>query len=257
MTKFKQIGLGLGTYGEAIGFIFKNKLAWTFLVPIGLNILLFIGGQALTEDLISYLKELMLGWINLDGNGFWGGLLGGVVAVISEVLFFLVFAYISGYVVIILMSPLMAYLSEKTEKILTGREHHAGLAQMINDILRGITIALRNLVIEILFLLLMFVVSMIPVIGWLGPIVLFFISAYFYGFSFIDYNNERQKLSIRESVLVVRKYKWIAISNGSVFSITLLIPFCGAFVSLFMAIISVVAAAMAMHKTPAYSSEFD
>lgn len=257
MTKLNQIGLGLRTYGQAVGFIFKNNMAWTLLVPIALNVLLFIGGQTLTENLITDLKQLVLGWINLDGSGFWGGLLGGVLAVLSEVIFFLIFAYISGYVVIILMSPLLAYLSEKTEKILTGKEYHAGLLQLISDIIRGITIALRNLFMELLFLVLMFFVGLIPVIGWLGPVVLFFISAYFYGFSFIDYNNERQKLSIKESVTVVRKYKWLAIANGSIFSITLFIPFCGAFVSLFMAIISVVAATMAMHQTSAYSNDID
>lgn len=257
MTKLNQIGLGLKTYSQAVSFIFKNKLAWTFLVPIGLNILLFIGGQALVNNLIDYLKDIILSWVNIENSGFWGGFLGGIVSVISEIVFFIIFAFISGYVVIILMSPLLAYLSEKTEQILSGKKYNASFWQMMKDIIRGISIALRNLILELFFLVLMFLVSFIPFVGWLGTIVLFFISAYFYGFSFIDYNNERHKLSIRESVHLVRKYRWLAIANGAVFSLSLLVPLCGTFVSLFLAIISVVAAALAMQQINAYGNEFD
>jgi CysZ protein len=255
MTGAKQFGLGVKTYGQAISFIFRNKLGWTFLVPVGLTILMFIGGQALVNEAIDFLQEEILGWVNLEESGFWGGLLGGVVGLLTEILFFIIFAYISGYIVIILMSPLLAYLSEKTEQILTGSEYSVGISQMIKDIVRGIFMALRNLFMELLLLLLMFLVSFIPVVGWLGTIVVFFISAYFYGFSFIDFNNERQKLNIRQSVKVVRKYKWVAIANGLVFSLFLLIPFCGMFMPLFVSIVSVVAAALAMHKTDAYKQE--
>ncbi len=255
MTGAKQFGLGVKTYGQAISFIFRNKLGWTFLVPIGLTILMFFGGQALVNEAIDYLKETILGWVNLEESGFWGGLLGGVVGFLAEVLFFIIFAYISGYIVIILMSPLLAYLSEKTEQILTGNEYSVGISQMIKDIVRGIFMALRNLFMELLLLFLMFLVSFIPVVGWLGTIIVFFISAYFYGFSFIDFNNERQKLNIRQSVKVVRKYKWVAIANGLVFSLFLLVPFCGMFMPLFISIVAVVAAALAMHKTDAYKQE--
>ena len=225
MTGAKQFGLGVKTYGQAISFIFRNKLGWTFLVPIGLTVLLFIGGQALVSELIDYLQETILGWVNLENSGFWGGLLGGVVGFLTEIIFFIIFAFISGYVVIILMSPLLAYLSEKTEQILTGNEYSVGISQMIKDIVRGIFMALRNLFMELILLVIMFLVGFIPVIGWLGTIIVFFVSAYFYGFSFIDFNNERQKLSISESVRVVRKYKWVAIGNGLVFSLFLLVPF--------------------------------
>jgi CysZ protein len=257
MTRSQQISLGLKTFGQATGFIFRNNLAWTFLIPVALNILLFIGGQALIIDLMTYIKGIFLDWINLDKNAFWGGIIGTLLSILTEILFFFVFAYIAGYIIIILMSPLLAYLSEKTEQILTGKKYNTSFSQLMKDVSRGIAIALRNLFLELFFMVIIFFVNFIPLIGWIGTIILFLISSYFYGFSFIDYINERQKMNIKDSVSVVRKYKWIAISNGAVFSIFLLIPFCGAFVSVFVAIVSVVAAAIAMHKTNAYSEEPD
>jgi CysZ protein len=257
MTRSKQIAVGLKSYSQAIGFILRNRLAWTFLIPIILNILLFIGGLAIISNVNDFVKDSVFELIKIDKTTFLGGLMGGFLTILFEIIYFLVFAYISGYIIIILMSPLLAYLSEKTELILTGKTYHTGFSQMIKDIVRGIIIAVRNLLIELVFVILAFFISFIPVIGWLCAIVLFLISSYFYGFSFIDYMNERKKLTIRESVSVGRKYKWIAISNGAVFSVSLLVPFCGTFVSLFVSIIAVVAATIAMHKTNAYSAEPD
>jgi CysZ protein len=257
MTRTQQIGIGLKTFGQATGFIFRNKMGWTFLIPIALSVLLFIGGQALIVDFIKYLKEILIQWINIDKTGIWGGIIGFLLTFLIEVLFFLAFAYVAGYIIIIIMSPMFAYLSEKTEKILTGKTYSTSFRQLLHDILRGILIALRNFFIELLFIILAFLVSFIPVIGWIGTVFLFLVSSYFYGFSFMDYTNERKKLTIRESVTVGRKYRWIAISNGAVFSITLVVPFCGVFVSIFVSIVAVVAATMAMHKTNAYSAEPD
>jgi CysZ protein len=257
MTRSQQIGLGLKTFGQATGFIFRNKLGWTFLVPVVLNIILFIIWIILSSRPVDYLKESLLNLIDLDKTTFFGGFIGGLLLVIFKVLLFFVFAYISGYIIIILMSPLLAYLSEKTEQILTGKKYSTSILQIIKDVIRGITIAIRNLLLEILFMIMAFLVSFIPVIGWIGTIVLFLVSSYYYGFSFIDYINERKKLTIRESISVGQKYKWIAISNGAVFSVSLFIPFCGTFISLFVSIIAVVAATLAMQRTNAYSAEPD
>jgi len=244
---FKQFFIGIGAYSNAISFIFKNKMAWTFLVPIVLSVLLFITGQTLISEFIDYLKTAIFNLIDLDNSGFWGGLIGGVLSFLINVLFFILFAFISGYIVIIIMSPIFSYLSEKTEKILTGNEYNANFLQIIKDIFRGVFIALRNLFIELLFVVLMFFVSFIPVIGWFSPVVLFIISAYFYGFSFIDYINERQQLSIKESIVNIKQNKGIAIGVGSVFAFSLLIP-GGSFISIFVAIVSVVAAVISMKK---------
>ena len=45
------------------------------------------------------------------------------------------------------------------------------------------------------------------------------IGFYYYGFSFIDYLNERRRLTIAESVLFVKKHRGFAFALGSVFTI--------------------------------------
>jgi CysZ protein len=146
------------------------------------------------------------------------------------------------------MSPVFSYLSERTEKIKTGIDYPFSFIQLFKDILRGILIALRNFSIELILTILMFVLSFIPIIGWLAAIMLFFISAYFYGFSFMDYALERKQLNLKQSIRFMRENKGIVIANGFVFSLCLIIPFCGVSFSSFAAIVSVVSGTLAINQ---------
>ncbi|MFN8259240.1 MAG: EI24 domain-containing protein [Bacteroidales bacterium] len=253
MKRINQISLGINTYGQAFRFILRNRMGWTFLFPVILSIILLVSGELLITNLVDFLKDWVVSMFQTNKETIWAGLIGGFAEILLRITAFLVLAYLSGYVIIILMSPLLAYVSEKTENIINGKSYNFELKQFISDIFRGILIALRNLIIEMMLLVLGFFASFIPVIGWFTTIFLFIVSSYFYGFSFIDYTNERKKLSTKESVKLVRKYKWLAIANGSAFSFFLVVPWCGQFISTFAAIVATVAATIAILKTDAYS----
>ncbi|MFA8436711.1 MAG: EI24 domain-containing protein [Marinifilaceae bacterium] len=253
MKFFQDFGFGLRTYTEALSYIFKKKLAWFFIFPLILNILLFWFGWEYIGQLSDYTQNYLKNWMDLENADFWGSgflqsLVSGFVWLTFKVMFFLIFAYFGGYIIIILLSPVFSYLSERTEKIKTGADYPFQFRQLLKDIIRGTRIAIRNLLIELALTVLMFILSFIPVIGWFSAILLFFISAYFYGFSFMDYALERKKLSLKESVLFMRNNKGIVIANGFVFSLCLIIPFCGVSFSSFAAIVSVVAGTLAVDE---------
>lgn len=253
MKLFKDFGIGITAYGKAIEFIFSNGLWWFFVFPIILNILFLFGGFAavnyLTETLNSWVHQLIVGENStLFGVEIFQGFMSGFIWLVLKILFFFVFAYLGGYLVIIFMSPVYSVLSEKTEQLLTGKKYPLDGDQMMRDIVRGIMIASRNMFIEILYFVAIFVLSFIPIIGQLSAILLFFISSYFYGFSFMDYTIERQRYTISQSVAFIRKNKGVAIANGVLFSLFLLIPFCGTTLAGFISIISVVAATISTHK---------
>ncbi|MGE0561580.1 MAG: EI24 domain-containing protein [Flavobacteriales bacterium] len=250
---FKDFGIGLSAYGKALEIIFSKGLWWFFIFPVILNVLFFFGGFAL----IDWLTEYTTGWaynlVNDENATYWGveyvqGILSGFIWLVFKILFFFVFAYLGGYIVIIFMAPVFSILSEKTEKILTGKKYPFDADQLMRDIVRGVLIAFRNLFIELVFILAVFMLSFIPVVGQLGAIFLFFVSSYFYGFSFMDYTVERQRYSIAQSVDFIRKNKGIAVANGVLFSVFMLIPFCGYTLAGFVSIISVVAATISTHK---------
>lgn len=242
--------MGVRTYSQAFSFIIKNKLAWYFIFPLLFNVLLFIVGfystSSLGDGVVSYLSE----WINIEEWDFWGasffvGLIKGFVWVVIRLLFFIIYAYVGGYIILIMMSPVFAYLSEKTERIINGTTVPFDITQFFKDILRGVLLAVRNMAVELFFTIILFGLSFIPVVGYFTAIALFLISAYFYGFSFLDYTFERRKFKIEASVLFMRQNKGLAIGNGFIFSLVLLIPYVGVMLAGFVSIIAVVAATIA------------
>ena len=254
MNTGKQIGLGFKAYFKAFELLFSKGFMKFMLFPLLLNIIIFWIGLSQVIDLASISSNSFINWIDIANANFWGasflqGTLSGLIKIIVYVMFFISFALLGGYIIMIIMSPLFSIISEKTERLLTNNEvdYPFNLKQFTKDIVRGIGIAIRNVLFELGFLILVFIISAIfSFISWLGVIFMFFVSAYFYGFSFMDYTNERYQRNIKESVLFMKKYKWVAIVNGSLFALVLFIPYIGVALSAFVAIISVIAGTVSM-----------
>lgn len=121
------------------------------------------------------------------------------------------------YIFLIVGSPVFAYLSEKTEAILEGRDYPFNFSQLLKDIVRGIKLALRNTLWQTVYTIAILILSMIPVVGWIMPVIAFVIECYYYGFSMLDYSCERHKLTPSQSIDFIGRHKGLAIGNGIVF----------------------------------------
>ena len=149
----------------------------------------------------------------------------------------------------IILSPVLAIISEKTASIITGKKYPFDILQLTRDIVRAILIALRNMLIQLGFLIGFFIISFIPIVGWLISFVgNFLIASYFYGFAFIDYTNERNRLSLKQSIQFVRTNKWFAIGIGTIFALCFMVPLIGGIIASFACIVSVVAATIKIEK---------
>ena len=131
------------------------------------------------------------------------------------------------YLVVILLSPLLSHLSQKVEFALTGNEYKFDLGLLINDVKRGFRIAIRNIMWEYFFFI---IVYLIAKLGWSdaeeSPLfyLIFVIGFFYYGFSFMDYVNERLRLNVDQSVQFARKNRGLAIAIGSIYSIMIWVP---------------------------------
>lgn len=247
---------GIKGFFKGIPFIFKHKLWWTFSIPLLLNILLYIVGFSFTDFLGDWIAVKLDTWITINPENTWlkalPGFLKGFVHVLFQILFFFLFSIFGGYIVLILLSPLFAWVSEQTDKILNQKEYPFSLSQFVQDIWRGILIAFRNLFYELGVSFLVFIATFIPFFGQIiSPvtfIIYFLITAYFYGFSYMDYTNERNKLSVKESIKMIRSHGGLAIASGALFYFSLLVPFCGVLLGGFVGIVSTVGATIAMNE---------
>jgi len=113
------------------------------------------------------------------------------------------------------------------EKKVTGNYYPFELKQTLHDVKRGVRIALRNIMWEYIFFLLILIVAFV---GWESPTtspifyLTYLVGFFYYGFSFIDYINERRRLDIDQSIHFMRKHKGLAMAIGGVFSLMIFVP---------------------------------
>ena len=108
-----------------------------------------------------------------------------------------------------------------------GKDFPFSFTQLIKDIIRGIRIALRNMLWQTVYAVSIFILAFIPVIGWITPLIALMVECYYLGFSMLDYSCERHKLSTSQSIAFIGKHKGMAIGNGMIFYLMHLIPFLG------------------------------
>jgi CysZ protein len=109
----------------------------------------------------------------------------------------LVLSYFSffKYIILIIGSPLFAYLSEKTEATLEGKEYSFDWSSIKKDCMRSIKLDLRNCGWQSVYLLSLIILSLIPVVGWITPVIALLMECYYFGFSMLDYSFARASFS--------------------------------------------------------------
>lgn len=228
----KEIVTAIQSYFKAHQFISKHRLWKWILVPGLLYMLLFCAGMYFfvvsSNSAVTYLSDLIgiSGWLQSQKNAFLNFifLMGGIM--LRLILIFFYFSLFK-YLFLIIGSPVFAYLSEKTEAILEGKDFPFSFKQLMKDIVRGVRLALRNALWQTVYTVSILILSFFPLVGWITPVISLFVECYYYGFSMLDYSCERHKLSPSESVAYIGKHKGLAIGNGLIFYLMHAVPVIG------------------------------
>ena len=217
----KEIIIAIQSYIEAYRFIVKHRLWRLIFVPGLIYAILFFAGIILfwnsSDSAIQFLLHIsgLETWMNTMGG--WLKFLFIFGQIVLKLVLMLLYFSLFKYLFLIIGSPLFAYLSEKTEAIIEGKEFPFSLAQLLKDIIRGLRIALRNALWQTVYTVSILILSFIPVVGWFTPFFALLIECYYFGFSMLDYSSERNKLSPSQSIAFIGKHKGLAIGNGIVF----------------------------------------
>jgi CysZ protein len=218
----KEIVIAIQSYRDAHRFIVKHKLWQWILIPGVIYAILFCIGIFLFGKSCSSAIEYLLnvsglgGWAKASGQG-WLKLLFFVGSSMLWLILMLFYFSLFKYLFLIIGSPLFAYLSEKTEAIMEGKDFPFSFAQLMKDAVRGIKLALRNTLWQTVYTVSILILSFIPLIGWFTPFFALLIECYYFGFSMLDYSCERNKLSPSQSIAFISRHKGLAIGNGIVF----------------------------------------
>lgn len=236
MNFFEGFFKAIGNCFKGLGLIFEKGL-WPYLFyPLILWLLMWVGSIWLFAGLASQFAEYLneqLSFNDIPDSGSWlsfakpflTGYFSFIIAWILKILFWFISSTFSKYLVLIFLSPLFALLSESAEEKINGSNYPFKFKQLIIDIFRGIGISLRNMLFEYLFIGLCFAVTLVfpPLAIVTGPLLLF-VSWYFVGFTMLDYNFERHKMSISDSIKFTRKNKGLACGIGLVYAFFMILP---------------------------------
>ena len=214
---------GLKAYLEAYQVISRLKLWRFFMIPMLISVLIFLNIVLVS---ISFSDE-----IGLYISSFWSWdfgketintvsmILGGIILISIGLILF-------KHLVMILSAPFMGPISKKIEDDFTGVTSQTQVSSPLTLVFRSIKISSRNLFRELLLSIPILILGLIPLIGFFSLFLLFLMQAYFAGFGNMDYTLERH-FSYQKSIQFVKANKGIAIGNGLVFMLFLLIPFVG------------------------------
>ena len=246
----KEIITSIQAYYHTHRFISKHRLwKWIFIPGLIYSILFFLCIYLFVKSSNSAIEYMLLKsglqeWMQKMENS-WLSFLLLFGQVILNLIMLLFYFSLFKYLFLIIGSPLFAYLSEKTEAIIEGKEYPFTFKQLMKDIARGVKLALRNMLWQTVYTVSILILSFIPVLGWITPLLALLVECYYLGFSMLDYSCERNKLSTSQSISFIGRHKGLAIGNGMVFYLMHFIPILG---WLLAPSYAVIAATISLHK---------
>jgi len=214
---------GLKAYLEAYRVISRLKLWRFFMIPMLISVVVFLSvvlvSISFSEVIGLYISSFWSWDFGKETINTVSMILGGIILISTGLILF-------KHLVMILSAPFMGPISKKIEDDFIGVTSQVQVSSPLTLMFRSLKISSRNLFRELLFSIPILLLGLIPFIGFFSLIFLFLMQAYFAGFGNMDYTLERH-FSYQKSIQFVKKNKGIAIGNGLVFILFLLIPFVG------------------------------
>lgn len=224
---------GIQAYSGALSLISKLKLWKYFAIPIIISVvtatIIALSAYGLSDNIGRFIANIWPWDFGKDTFTSISTFIGGIVVLAIGLILY-------KHIIMAFSAPFMSPVSEKIEAHLTGVPAHSNRNTSFKEQLwRGIRINFRNLVKELLITIPILLLKFIPVVNIFSTALLFLVQAYYAGFGNMDYTLERH-FKYRESVQFIRKYRGIAIGNGTVFILFLLIPIIGVILVLPMSV---------------------
>lgn len=218
----KEIVISIQSWGEAHRFIIQHRLWKWVLIPGLIYAALFVTGMYFfgksATVVIDYITHILhLGdWSQKFHSNILSFLFttSGVILWLTLLLFYFSFF---KYICLIIGSPIFAYISRKTESIIHSNDVAPGWSDIKKEAGRSVTIALRNCGWQTVYLVTLILLSLIPLIGWITPLIALLMEAYYYGFSMLDYSLARNNNTKSQSIHFIGRHKGLALANGILF----------------------------------------
>ena len=220
----KNILEGIKAYSGALALISKLKLWKYFFIPIAISVItatvIGLSAYGFSDNIGHFIARIWPWEFGKETFTTISTFIGAIVVLAIGLILY-------KHIIMALSAPFMSPVSEKIEAHLTGveKDHHRRTTFQ-EQLWRGIRINMRNLAKELLITIPILLLKFIPIVNIFSAVLLILVQAYYAGFGNMDYTLERH-FKYRESIKFVGKHRGVAIGNGIVFILFLLIPVVG------------------------------
>lgn len=224
----KSIKLVLGAFSDSFRIIREAGLKKYYFLPGVIGIILFLLLMLLANFLSIGLIDYLEGAFKLNEyHSIISVFLKLLIWIVAVFIYFLVYKSL----LLLILSPIMGYVSEKTDSWLTGQSYDFSMKDNMRFIWRGIQIGLKSFMKQLIGTCVIMLASFIFPINLSIPFLIFLLQGYFTGFSFMDYTLERYQFTPKESLNFLKKRRFYSILIGSIFTLLFFIPFLGIFIA--------------------------
>lgn len=236
-------------------FINAHELIWQkgfwkfFIITAFISTIFFIStfspAMIYSQSIVNWIFTFIPNSSEIKLIDFLVRILYLLFSIAIRLLILLVYFSIFRNFVMILLSPLMAYIAEKTAHQLGFETNKFDWNIFFKNTWRGVIINIQIFFKELFLILILIIFSFAPGFGIITPLILILVQCYFYGFSMMDYSMELKSYSVNQSISFMQKNKSLAIAIGGIFYIFFLIPYFGWILA---PVYGTVAATIAMHS---------
>ncbi len=220
---------GLLSYLKALNGLGKYSL-WKYFLFSGLISILIAGG---VTSLSALLGDGLGDWI--QGIYPWetgAGIIGTIGDWSSGIVVFVLGLFFLKYILLIVVSPIMSFMSDSIERQMNQdyQSPKFTIATFISDLMRSLSINLRNLSKELFITIILLIIGLFPGAAVVTTPLIFLVQAYYAGFGLLDYWMERH-YRVADSIGYVKSHRLDAVGLGAVYLGMLLVPVIGAVIA--------------------------
>ncbi|WP_166266645.1 sulfate transporter CysZ [Marinobacter caseinilyticus] len=220
---------GLGYLGEGFRLIRQPGLRLFVVIPLALNILLFgLLFYLLAEffsSMIAYAMDMLPDWAWLQSLDWLFWVLYGLVILLMLAYGFVILANLIG-------SPFYGYLSELTEKHLTGQEvsTDGSWDQIIRDIPRALWREVQKILYYLPRALGLFILGLIPVVNLAAALLWLAFNAWMMALQYVDYPADNHRVSFPSLKRTLSDTRLSALGFGLPVALAAMVPVLNLFV---------------------------
>ena len=218
----KDFIIAIQAYFKAHELIKAHKLWKWIIVPGIIYAILF----AFSMYFFSKSVNEVINWLNVETglqkwldtlDQSWIGFLFTVGGIIIWILLMLLYFSLFKYIWLILGAPILTYLTQRTISILEHSPMPNTPQHYFELMMDGIKMAIRNTLWQTIYIIAIIFISLLPLFGWVTPLLSGLVECYFYGFSMLNYSFEKFNTSSLNSSTYINQHRGLAIGNGIVF----------------------------------------